>query len=229
MIYEVADPDSQWWHTQWQWQAQQGQLWWQAQWARSWWQAQLAQSWWQAQLAQSWWQGQTSPASGASSEWFSDDVVMVTAWRLHGKAREASRAMEGVEGLAKAKSLMDDIAWAAATESIAQPATNAMAAQALWDVDGFMLTDIGSQHPEIKAFQKLATDVLILACARHIPEADLEGSGLPQSLMDSLSFALGFDLTQNGHLHSRLGTSKYKVFTRGAKYYSRPAKPSRLA
>ena len=117
MIYEVADPDSQWWHTQWQWQAQQGQL------------------WWQAQLAQSWWQGQTSPASGASSEWFSDDVVMVTAWRLHDTARLASHAMEGVEGLAKAKSLMDNIAWAAASESIAQPATNAMAAQALWDVD----------------------------------------------------------------------------------------------
>ena len=137
--------------------------------------------------------------------------------------------MEGVEGLAKAKSLMDDIAWAAASESIAQPATNAMAAQALWDVDGFMLTDIGSQHPEIKAFQKLATDVLILACARHIPEADLEGSGLPQSLMDSLSFAVGFDIACNEHLHSRLGTSKYNVFTRGAKYYRRPAKPSRLA
>ena len=195
----------------------QSQLWWQAQSAWCHTQAVWCETqWWQAAQAQL--------TDTGSSRWHSH-VHYATTTDLHAKAKEASHTMEGVTQLEKVKELIEKIAAAALVEHIAQPATNALAADALRQISELMLTDTGSQIPEIKSMRMMATDILVLACARHVNPDALKEVGMPTGLKDSLSFAMGFEITQDKHLYARLGMSKYNVFTRGVKFYSRPAKP----
>ena len=56
-------------------------------------------------------------------------------------------------------------------------------AQALLSIDG--LVRAGGDNAPSKRVQKAATDILTLACARLLPQADLEKQGIPKILAQS--------------------------------------------
>eukprot|EP00443_Scrippsiella_acuminata_P107058 CAMPEP_0115631314 /NCGR_PEP_ID=MMETSP0272-20121206/30934_1 /TAXON_ID=71861 /ORGANISM="Scrippsiella trochoidea, Strain CCMP3099" /LENGTH=850 /DNA_ID=CAMNT_0003067973 /DNA_START=38 /DNA_END=2587 /DNA_ORIENTATION=- len=104
-------------------------------------------------------------------------------------------------------------------------AMDCFAASALASIDSLARHN---GHSVIKAALKHAQDVLMLACARFADEKALKAKGIAPELKERLDEALrqgGATLDQD--LWSRLGNSKYHLFTTGVQWGQRRRRASR--
>ena len=95
------------------------------------------------------------------------------------------------------------------------------AARALVTVDELLRNQTVREAPplppaavdELKLLQRHAQDIAMMACSRFINQATLQSKGIPTELLSRLQAAFTYSGIQDDHLWSRLGNSKFHVFT----------------
>ena len=100
------------------------------------------------------------------------------------------------------------------------------AARALVTVDELLRNQTVPPLPpaavdELKLLQRLAQDIALMACSRFINQATLQSKGIPTELLSRLQAAFTYSGIQDDHLWSRLGNSKFHVFTQCRKFGER--------
>jgi len=102
------------------------------------------------------------------------------------------------------------------------------AALALLEVDELLRQQAEEEAPplptaavqDLKQLQQRYQDIAVLACSRGINQSLLQGKGIPDVLLARLEAAFGQALQDDG-LWSRLGNSKYHIFTQGVQFGER--------
>jgi hypothetical protein len=95
------------------------------------------------------------------------------------------------------------------------------AARALIEVDTLLRNQTVRTAPplppaavdELKLLQRHAQDIAMMACSRFINQATLQSKGIPTELLSRLQAAFTYSEIQDDNLWSRLGNSKFHVFT----------------
>ena len=100
------------------------------------------------------------------------------------------------------------------------------AARALVTVDELLRNQTVPPLPpaavdELKLLQRHAQDIALMACSRFINQATLQSKGIPTELLSRLQAAFTYSGIQDDHLWSRLGNSKFHVFTQCRKFGER--------
>ena len=103
------------------------------------------------------------------------------------------------------------------------------AARALVTVDELLRNQTVREAPplppaavdELKLLQRHAQDIALMACSRFINQATLQSKGIPTELLSRLQAAFTYSGIQDDHLWSRLGNSKFHVFTQCRKFGER--------
>ena len=103
------------------------------------------------------------------------------------------------------------------------------AARALIEVDTLLQNQTVRTAPplppaavdELKLLQRHAQDIALMACSRFINQATLQSKGIPTELLSRLQAAFTYSGIQDDHLWSRLGNSKFHVFTQCRKFGER--------
>ena len=103
------------------------------------------------------------------------------------------------------------------------------AARALVKVDELLRNQTVREAPplppaavdELKLLQRHAQDIALMACSRFINQATLQSKGIPTELLSRLQAAFTYSGIQDDHLWSRLGNSKFHVFTQCRKFGER--------
>ena len=103
------------------------------------------------------------------------------------------------------------------------------AARALIEVDTLLRNQTVRTAPplppaavdELKLLQRHAQDIALMACSRFINQATLQSKGIPTELLSRLQAAFTYSGIQDDHLWSRLGNSKFHVFTQCRKFGER--------
>ena len=123
--------------------------------------------------------------------------------------------------LDRAKQLMDAVATATQEDIAVERA----AAYALALVD----SAVQQFGVDVKQAQKDTQDVLILACSLSLGTDELREQGIPDRLREKLCAAAQQDITADSYLWSRLGNSKFQLFTKGMKFDDRPRRQRSLS
>ena len=103
------------------------------------------------------------------------------------------------------------------------------AAHALNEVDELLRQQTAQEAPalppaaveQLKLLQRHAQDVVVLVHSRYIDQKILQCKGIPTELLLCLEATFGTGLTHDVSLWSRLGNSKYHIFTRGLRFGDR--------
>lgn len=109
------------------------------------------------------------------------------------------------------------------------------AARALREVDELLRQQAAKESPpvpraavdDLRLLQRYSQDVALLACSRGIDQKALQSKGIPPELLGRLEAAFGQADLQDDSLWSRLGNSKYHVFTQGLRFGERKHKHGR--
>jgi len=102
-------------------------------------------------------------------------------------------------------------------------------AHALADIDELFRQQEAQEAPALpavalermKLVQKIACDVAVLACSRFISHTILQSKGIKPELLSRLEAAFGHAALQDDGLWSRIGNSKYHIFTNGVRFGER--------
>jgi len=102
-------------------------------------------------------------------------------------------------------------------------------ARALSDIDELFRQQEAQEAPALpavalehtKLVQKIACDVAVLACSRFISHTILQSKGIKPELLSRLEAAFGHAALQDDGLWSRIGNSKYHIFTNGVRFGER--------
>ena len=97
------------------------------------------------------------------------------------------------------------------------------AATSLMQVDELLRQQTAHEAPplppaaveELKLLQRCAQDLAVLATCRFIDQRMMQDKGIPRSIVIRLEASFGPAALQNDNLWSRIGNSKYHLFTRG--------------
>ena len=109
------------------------------------------------------------------------------------------------------------------------------AARALRQVDELLRQQAAQEAPPLPAaavkslrvLQRHSADVVLLACSRFISQTILQSQGVPRELLIRLEAAFVTADLQDDSLWSRIGNSKFHVFTEGMRFGSRPHRHGR--
>ena len=100
------------------------------------------------------------------------------------------------------------------------------AAHALNEVDELLRQQTAQEAPalppaaveQLKLLQRHAQDVVVLVHSRYIDQKILQCKGIPTELLLRLEATFGTGFIHDDSLWSRLGNSKYHIFTRGLRF-----------
>ena len=103
------------------------------------------------------------------------------------------------------------------------------AAHALNEVDELLRQQTAQEAPalppaaveQLKLLQRHAQDVVVLVHSRYIDQKILQCKGIPTELLLCLEATFGTGFIHDVSLWSRLGNSKYHIFTRGLRFGDR--------
>jgi hypothetical protein len=103
------------------------------------------------------------------------------------------------------------------------------AARALKEVDELLRQQTAQEAPalppaaveQLKLLQRHAQDVVVLVHSRYIDQKILQCKGIPTELLLCLEATFGTGFIHDVSLWSRLGNSKYHIFTRGLRFGDR--------
>jgi hypothetical protein len=103
------------------------------------------------------------------------------------------------------------------------------AAHALNEVDELLRQQTAQEAPalppaaveQLKLLQRHAQDVVVLVHSRYIDQKILQCKGIPTELLLCLEATFGTGFIHDDSLWSRLGNSKYHIFTRGLRFGDR--------
>ena len=103
------------------------------------------------------------------------------------------------------------------------------AARALCQIDELLRQQTMREAPplpptavgELYILQRVAQDVAVLANSRFIDPQILQRQGIPPELLLHLEASFGTTVLNNDALWSRIGNSKYHIFTRGVRFGER--------
>jgi len=107
-------------------------------------------------------------------------------------------------------------------------------AQALLELNN-LVRQVAQQAPplaevameSLRLVERFVQDVALLACSRFISQRSLQVKGIPPELLKRLEAAFGTAALQDDDLWSRLGNSKYHLFTPEKKFGERPHRHGR--
>ena len=168
-------------------------------------------------------------------------IMMMTDWHAYGYeidiAAELQRvASEGVAIIAGAECLQVQLAHTINTLAF-MPTVHCpgdglelRAALALQEVDELLLRQQTAQAApalppaaveQLKLLQRRAQDVVVLVHCRYINQNILQCKSIPTELLLCLETTYGTGLNHDASLWSRLGNSKYHIFTHGLRFGDR--------
>ena len=168
-------------------------------------------------------------------------LIMMTDWQAYDFeidiAAELQRvASEGVAIVAGAECLQVQLAYTSNTfmafmTTVHWPGDGLelRAAHALNEVDELLRQQTAQEAPalppaaveQLKLLQRHAQDVVVLVHSRYIDQKILQCKGIPTELLLCLEATFGTGFIHDVSLWSRLGNSKYHIFTRGLRFRDR--------